>query len=106
VLDYDADAVAKQWKDRPATATVLRGVRDTLASLTVWEAAAMEDALRTIAEQLGFAEKAGKIFQPLRVALTGQGASPGIFEVLMLLGRERSLARIDAALVLLEAPPV
>jgi glutamyl-tRNA synthetase len=104
-LDYDADAVAKQWKDRRTTATILRGVREALASLSVWESAAMEEALRTIAEQLGFAEKAGKIFQPLRVALTGQGASPGIFEVLMLLGRERSLTRIDVALALLEAPP-
>jgi glutamyl-tRNA synthetase len=40
----------------------------------------------------------GKLIHPLRVALTGQGASPGIFEVLVLLGRERSLARIDRAI--------
>jgi glutamyl-tRNA synthetase len=38
------------------------------------------------------------LFQPLRVALTGSAVSPGIFDVLALLGRERSLARIDAAL--------
>jgi glutamyl-tRNA synthetase len=99
-VDYDADAVAKQWKDRVATAAILRGVRDALASLAAWEPAAMEEALRTLAERLGFAEKAGKIFQPLRVALTGVSASPGIFEVLMLLGRDRSLARIDSALVM------
>ncbi len=99
---YDADAVAKQWKDRTATATILRGVHDALAALPVWEPAAMEEALRMRAGQLGFAEKAGKIFQPLRVALTGVSASPGIFEVLELLGRDRSLARIEAALALLD----
>ena len=64
----------------------------------------MEDALRALAERLGFGEKAGKIFQPLRVALTGLGVSPGIFDVLLMLGRERSLARIDAAVALLGAP--
>jgi len=42
-------------------------------------------------------EKAGKLFQPLRVALTGLMASPGIFDVLLMLGRDRSLSRIDAA---------
>jgi glutamyl-tRNA synthetase len=95
-LEYDDDAVAKQWKDRPATADVLAGTRDTLAELPSWEAAAMEDALRQLAERRGVA--AGKLFQPLRVALTGRAASPGIFDVLRLLGRDRSLRRIDSAL--------
>ena len=52
----------------------------------------------------GLGEKAGKIFQPLRVALTGLGVSPGIFDVLVMLGRERSLARIDAAVAHLGGP--
>ena len=102
-ISYDADAVAKQWKDRDATRQVLAGVKDSLAGLAAWEPAAMEEALRGLAERLGFGEKAGKLFQPLRVALTGLGVSPGIFEVLDMLGRERSLARIDAALVKLHA---
>ena len=59
------DAVAKQWKDRAGHGGHSRGVRDALAALPEWEPAAMEDALRTIAEQLGFGEKAGKLFQPL-----------------------------------------
>jgi glutamyl-tRNA synthetase len=50
-----------------------------------------------LAEQLGFGEKAGKVFQPLRIALTGLAASPGIFDVLLMLGRERALSRIDDA---------
>jgi glutamyl-tRNA synthetase len=103
-ITYDAEAEAKQWKDRPATSELLRAVRDALAALPAWEPAAMEEALRTLAEGLGFGEKAGKIFQPLRVALTGLGVSPGIFDVLLMLGRDRSLARIDAAVARLGAP--
>ena len=45
--------------------------------------------------------EAGKIFQPLRVALTGLPASPGIFDVLVMLGRERSLARLESAIAYL-----
>jgi glutamyl-tRNA synthetase len=102
-LEYDADAVAKQWKDAAGTATILRGVRDALAALPQWEPVAMEEALRALAEHVGLGEKAGKLFQPLRVALTGQTASPGIFDVLMILGRSRALARIDAAVAIVES---
>jgi glutamyl-tRNA synthetase len=95
-IAYDADAVAKQWKDRSATAQVLSAVRETLSRLHAWEPDIMESALRSLAEARGVG--AGKLFQSLRVALTGSVASPGIFDVLKLLGRERSLARVDAAL--------
>jgi glutamyl-tRNA synthetase len=61
----------------------------------------MEDALRARAEERGVG--AGKMFQPLRVALTGLTVSAGIFDVLALLGRERSLERIDDALNYLRA---
>jgi glutamyl/glutaminyl-tRNA synthetase len=94
---YDQDAVAKQWKDRPATAELLAAVRERLAELPSWTPDAMEQALRALADVRGVA--AGKLFQPLRVALTGLSASPGIFDVLSLLGRERSLQRISQALV-------
>jgi glutamyl-tRNA synthetase len=94
---YDADAVAKQWKDRSATAQLLGAVRERLAALTTWTPEAVEQALRSLAEARGVA--AGKLFQPLRVALTGVSVSPGIFDVLSLLGRERSLQRISQALV-------
>jgi glutamyl-tRNA synthetase len=103
-IAYDPDAEAKQWKDRPGTAKLLVEVRGALASLAAWEPATMEEALRALAERLGFGDKAGRIFQPLRVALTGLGVSPGIFDVLVMLGRERSLRRIDAAVARLEAP--
>jgi len=55
-------------------------------------AAALEAGIREVAEGSGI--KLGKLAQPLRVALTGRTTSPGIFDVLALLGREESLGRI------------
>ena len=91
----DPDAVAKQWKD-PSTADVLSDARAALAGVTGWAVEPLEDAMRGVTERRGIG--AGKLFQPLRVALTGSAVSPGIFDVLMLLGRDRSLRRLDAAL--------
>jgi glutamyl-tRNA synthetase len=95
-FDYDADAEAKQWKDKIASSEILFAARQALASAGAWEPQPLEEALRAVADAKGMG--AGKIFQPLRVALTGSAASPGMFDVLMLLGANRSLARIDAAM--------
>ena len=95
-IAYDEDAVAKTWKDPKAAHEVLAATRAALADAKPWDAASLEGELRAFAESRGIA--AGKLFQPLRLALTGVTASPGIFDVLVLLGRERSLARLDAAL--------
>jgi glutamyl-tRNA synthetase len=57
-----------------------------------WEAAALDQAVRNFAEHNGL--KLGTLAQPLRAALTGRSTSPGIFDVLAVLGREESLARI------------
>jgi glutamyl-tRNA synthetase len=97
-VDYDPDAVSRQWKDRPATADLLRAVRDRAAA-TEWSAVSLEPALRALADERGVGS--GKLLQPLRVALTGRAVSPGIFDVLELLGRDRSLARIDRAIEIL-----
>jgi glutamyl-tRNA synthetase len=96
-VEYDPDAVAKQWKDAAASRDLLAATRAALAELGAWEPAAMEESLRALATSRGLS--AGKLFQPLRVALTGSAASPGIFDVLLVLGRERSLARIESAVV-------
>jgi glutamyl-tRNA synthetase len=95
-LEYDPAAMASAWKDRNAAGSLLAAARASLAESPSWDVASLEQHLRGLAESQGVG--AGKIFQPLRVALTGAAASPGIFDVLVLLGRERSLARIDAAL--------
>ncbi|MBE3076548.1 MAG: glutamate--tRNA ligase [Actinobacteria bacterium] len=98
-IEYDEAAVAKYWKD-PAEATeLLRATRDALASAPKWEAEPLENSLRSLAEARS--ASAGKIFQPLRVALTGLTVSPGIFEMLMQMGRDLALKRIDKALVAL-----
>ena len=79
---------------------MLGAVRERLATVE-WDAAALEEALRQMAEARGVG--VGKIFQPMRVALTGVAATPGIFDVLVVVGRARTLARLDAAVAYLSA---
>jgi glutamyl-tRNA synthetase len=74
----------------------LERVRTVLAGMEPFDEPHIEEALRGAAEELG--SKPGAVFQPVRVAITGKTVSAGIFESLVLLGREESLARIDAAL--------
>ncbi len=71
---------------------LLRVAHDRLAALADWDGASLEAAIREVAEGSGV--KLGKLAQPLRAALTGRTTSPGIFEVLALLGKDESLARI------------
>ena len=80
----------------PAIAGPLHSLRDALASPGDWTVETITAAFhRVLAEH---ELKLGKLAQPVRVAVTGGTASPGIFEVLDILGRERTLARLDAAL--------
>jgi glutamyl-tRNA synthetase len=65
-----------------------------LSTLTEWTAETTEQAVREVAEAKGV--KLGQVAQPLRAALTGRATSPGIFDVLVLLGRQESLARVGA----------
>ena len=80
----------------PEALAHLAAVRDMCAAATPFDAATLETALRALAESRG--AKAGVLIHPTRVAVMGRAESPGIFEVLELLGRERVLARIGAAL--------
>jgi glutamyl-tRNA synthetase len=100
-IEYDPDAVAKQWKDRESAVDILRAVSTALAAVTDWTEPALETVLRELAEARGVG--AGKILQPLRVALTGLTVSPGIFEVLTMLGRKRSALRLTDAIAFLTA---
>lgn len=93
-------------KDAEATRSALTAARGALVALpdAQWhDGAAMEAALRTAAEGIGLA--AGKLFTPLRTVLTGSKVSPGITDVVAMLGRDRSLARVDAALARLPGAP-
>jgi glutamyl-tRNA synthetase len=100
-LRYDPKAVKKQWaKDPEATADRLQGLAVRIGEIP-WEQERLEEVARGWAEELEIG--AGKLFQPLRLALTGSSASPGIFDVLVLLGKERSLKRIDTAVNILRS---
>ncbi len=86
--------------DEKATALVggdaadkLRAARAALESLSDWTAEAAEGAIRAAAEAAGV--KLGQMAQPLRAALTGRATSPPIFDVMAVLGRAETLARID-----------
>jgi glutamyl-tRNA synthetase len=74
----------------------LRAARAALAAADPFDAERVEQALREVVERLEVKPK--EVFQPVRVAISGTTVSPGIFESLAALGREESLARIDAAL--------
>jgi glutamyl-tRNA synthetase len=93
-IDIDPKAAAKHLAGDALE--LLGKVRERLAALPVWEAVAIHAALNDLATQLQ--SGLGKVAQPLRVAVTGTSVSPPIDATLVLLGRERSLARIDAAL--------
>jgi glutamyl-tRNA synthetase len=71
----------------------LKAMLPRLTEITDWSAAAAEAAVRAYGEEIG--AKLGTVAQPLRAALTGRSTSPGIFDVLGVLGREESLGRIE-----------
>ena len=76
--------------------SVLMPAREALTQVEPFAAGPIEHALRALAERLRLSPR--KAFQPIRVAVTGSSVSPGLFESLEVLGKEESLARIEAAL--------
>jgi glutamyl-tRNA synthetase len=102
-IPYDPDAVAKAWKDPVATGELLSAAHQRLSVVTDWTDAELERVLREMAEERGIA--GGKLFQPLRVALTGMSVSPGIFEVLLAMGPKRAFLRLEQAVAHLKSLP-
>jgi glutamyl-tRNA synthetase len=92
--------VPKRW-DPATTLAGLAAARETVAAVApvTFEADELEPALRRLAEERGW--KAGDLFMAIRVAVTGRTATPPLFDTLVALGRERTLARLDAAIVAL-----
>jgi glutamyl-tRNA synthetase len=74
----------------------LRAAREAIEAAEPFDPETVEKALREVVERLGV--KPGQVFQPVRVAISGTTVSPGIFESVAALGRDETLARIDAAL--------
>jgi glutamyl-tRNA synthetase len=86
------DEKARTLLDNPEAQTILGHAYSGLRSVPEWHAEALDLKLRQMSEAEGI--KFGKIAQPLRAALCGRTTSPGIFDVLAVLGRDESLARI------------
>jgi len=98
-IGYDPAAV-QRYLEAPGAGETLRTVRRTLADAPTFDLGAIEAAVRGAAEALGI--KSGAVIHPLRVALTGKTVGPGLFELIEVLGRDRTLARLDRAIGLLE----
>jgi glutamyl-tRNA synthetase len=92
-VKIDPEAAAKGFKGDPVP--VLERVADRLKAVEPFERAAIEAAFQEMMDETGL--KLGALAQPVRAAVTGRAVSPGIFEVLELVGRERALKRIAAA---------
>ncbi|WP_293877650.1 MULTISPECIES: glutamate--tRNA ligase [unclassified Sphingomonas] len=88
-LDMDQPALDLLGGDAPR---VLAALHAALDAVQQWDQEAIEAAVRQVADSQGV--KLGQVAQPLRAALTGRKTSPGIFDVLALLGKEESLGRI------------
>ncbi|WP_306521309.1 glutamate--tRNA ligase [Rheinheimera sp.] len=97
--DFEENAAKKHL--RPVAAEPLQAVAQHLAALTDWNAETVHAAINTAAESLGLGM--GKVGMPLRVAVTGGGNSPSLDVTLTLIGKERSLARIELALAFIKA---
>jgi len=95
-MEYDEKAVKKGWKE--ATPDLVKKYRDRIAGLdeASFKAAGLKQILTEIIEEeeIGF----GKLMMPLRVAVTGSGSGPDLFESLELLGRDEVIRRLETAI--------
>ncbi len=95
-LDYDADLLLERGMTRETAAKALVAGRERLEASPTFDASSLEGILRPLAAELGL--KTGEFFGLLRVATTGRTAAPPLFETMAVLGKERCLKRIEAAL--------
>ncbi len=93
-FDYDPKAVKRWWKGDPVG--ILQGLREILAGIDGFKVEAIESAIWAHIEEKGVSRI--KAMQPLRIAVTGESGGPGLFDIIVLLGRERVLERLDRAI--------
>ena len=93
---YDASLLVPKKSTPEQALAGLQGASTVFEEGTVTDQAAIEAALRALADQLGL--KAGQLFMPIRVAVTGRTESPGLFETLKVIGDDRVRARIRTAI--------
>ncbi len=103
-LDVDPATIPPRRWDAATTRAGLAAARAILAGhdAVTWEADELEPPLRALVDERGW--KAGDLFMAVRVATTGKTATPPLFDTLVALGRDRTLARLDDAIERLSAP--
>jgi glutamyl-tRNA synthetase len=92
-VEFEPAAVEKFLQDEAVRAH-LRTLGARIEALPEFTHDSLESAVRSLAEELGV--KAGALMNPSRVAITGQGVAPGLFDVMLLLGREKTVSRLKA----------
>lgn len=90
---FDPEAVKKRWK--PDSASRLGVLIEHFGALEFWNAAVLESTLQSTSEQLGVG--AGQLIHPTRLAVSGVGVGPGLYEMLEVLGKDRCVRRMKAA---------
>ena len=95
-LAYDTPLLIQKGMDAASTRAALIKARDLLASIAQWEHNDIEPPMRELAVQLNL--KPGQLFGSIRVAISGRTATPPLFQMMEVLGRERSMGRIDEAI--------
>ncbi|MDD5312124.1 MAG: glutamate--tRNA ligase [Dehalococcoidia bacterium] len=94
-LEYGSEMLPGKL-DKEQALSILNKTIDALKKLEAWKTEPMEEAVRPLAEEMGL--KAGPFFSVIRVAVTGRTASPPLFQTMEVLGRERCMTRLEAAL--------
>jgi glutamyl-tRNA synthetase len=92
-ISYEEEGVKKFFTSD--SAIILKQVTEEIDHIPVFDEKELENAFRSVMERTGL--KLGKIAQPVRLALTGKTASPGIFEIILILGRDRVVHRLAKA---------
>jgi glutamyl-tRNA synthetase len=100
IAEYDPAVAKKQWSNDDVPLQ-LEALSARLDATEPYEPAALEQALRALAEERGV--KAGGLIHATRLALTGSGVSPGLFEVMTILGRDRVRDRLARAVAEIHA---
>lgn len=92
---YESKGIEKYFNDKTALPLLIK-LKNHLSQVKNYLAGTLESDIRSLAEEMGI--KAGALIHPLRLALTGRTSSPGIFDVVQILGKERVVRRLDNAI--------
>ena len=95
-LDYDTTMLIQKGMDAERTRAALSYALNLLAGIEQWEHSVIEPPMRELAAELGL--KAGQLFGSIRVAISGSNATPPLFQMMEVLGRERTMHRIEQAI--------